>query len=159
MADSPLDAEIPQTTAPTRVYEGDGITVEWRADRCIHTANCLNELPDVFDTSARPWIDVTKADPGAIVDAVRACPTGALRYSSDALPPDDGTDEGVMIEAQPNGPLFVRGPVRVTDHEDLPITNEPRMALCRCGSSENKPFCDNTHKKIAWQEAGGSSQS
>jgi uncharacterized Fe-S cluster protein YjdI len=142
---------VPRTSAPARVYEGPGIHVEWRADRCIHTARCLGALPAVFDTSARPWINVDAATPSEIADAVQQCPTGALRYTGEGLPPDGGGTE-VSIEAQPNGPLFVRGPVSVTDHEDRPITEEPRMALCRCGASENKPFCDNTHKKINWQE-------
>ena len=144
------------TADPTRTYDGAGITVEWRAERCIHTANCLRALPDVFDTSARPWIDVSQAEADAIAAAVRTCPSGALRYRGDDLPPDDGAGEPVTIDAQPNGPLFVRGPVLVTDHKDEPIVEEPRLALCRCGGSENKPFCDNTHSRIGWQESGQS---
>jgi uncharacterized Fe-S cluster protein YjdI/CDGSH-type Zn-finger protein len=152
MAESPVEAGVPRTAAPTRKYEGDGITVEWRADRCIHTANCLRALPSVFDTSARPWIDVTGADAEAIADAARQCPTGALRYTGDGLPPDDGDGEPVSIEPQPDGPLYVTGSVSITDANDEPIADEPRVALCRCGASENKPFCDNTHKKLGWQE-------
>lgn len=151
MVDNPGQAGAPRTSAPTRVYEGAGITVEWRAERCIHTARCLQALPAVFDTSARPWIDVDGADPSETARAVQQCPTGALRYTGAGLPPDEG-DTQVSIEARPDGPLYVRGPVRVTDHEDEPITEEPRMALCRCGASENKPFCDNTHEEINWHE-------
>lgn len=145
----------PDDPTPARVYEGDGIAVEWRSERCIHTANCLRALPDVFDTDARPWIDVSGADPAAIATAVRRCPTGALRYSGPNLP-DDGTGEDptVTVEAQPGGPLFVRGPVTITDYEDTPLTTESRVALCRCGSSANKPFCDNTHRDIGWHERG-----
>lgn len=156
MAEDPAEAGVPRTSAPTRVYEGPGVTVQWRADRCIHTGLCLRALPQVFDTSARPWVDIDEADPAAIADAVRQCPSGALRYSGEGLPPDDGgtasADSRVSIEAQPDGPLYVRGPVRVTDHEDQPLTEEPRMALCRCGASENKPYCDNSHKEIHWKE-------
>jgi uncharacterized Fe-S cluster protein YjdI len=151
MAEHPGEGGVPRTSAPDRVYEGEDITVEWRADRCIHTANCLRALPAVFDTSARPWIDVGGAPPEAVAEAVRACPTGALRYSGAGLEPDDG-GATVSIEAQPDGPLFVRGPVTVTDHEDVVLTSEPRLALCRCGASENKPYCDNSHRHIAWHE-------
>ncbi|MEL7210586.1 MAG: (4Fe-4S)-binding protein [Actinomycetota bacterium] len=154
MTDDPTAAGVPRTTAPDRVYEADGIAVEWRASRCIHTANCLRSLPSVFDTSARPWIDVSGATPEQIAEAVRTCPTGALRYEGEGLPPDDGGTE-VAIDAQPDGPLYVRGPVTVTDHEDRPLTAEPRLALCRCGASENKPYCDNSHKHVGWTEGGG----
>jgi CDGSH-type Zn-finger protein/uncharacterized Fe-S cluster protein YjdI len=137
--------------------------VEWRADRCIHTALCLRALPSVFDTSAQPWVDVDGAEPGAIAEAVRQCPTGALRYSGEGLPADDGgtatSNSRVSIEAQPDGPLYVRGPTLVTDHEDVPLATEPRMALCRCGASENKPYCDNSHQQIGWREGDRRRQS
>ena len=158
MVDHPGEAGAARTAAPTRSYVAAGITVEWRADRCIHTARCLQALPSVFDTAARPWVNVDGADPPSVAAAVRQCPTGALRYSGDGLPPDDGrtdaSDEPVTIEAQPAGPLFVRGPTTVTDHEDSTITVEPRIALCRCGASENKPFCDNSHREVGWREGG-----
>src|SRR4051812_49429704 len=41
----------------TREYEGDGITVEWYATRCIHSAKCVHALPRVFDPRRRPWVD------------------------------------------------------------------------------------------------------
>ena len=97
MTDHPGEAGVPRTSAPTRTYEGSGITVEWRADRCIHTALCLRALPSVFDTSAQPWVDVDGADPGAIAEAVRQCPTGALRYSGEGLPADDGGTARVAL--------------------------------------------------------------
>jgi hypothetical protein len=105
----------------------------------------------VFDASARPWIDLAGAAPEAVAEAVQQCPTGALRYSGEGLPPDDGGAR-VSIEAQPDGPLYVRGPTVVTDHEDALLTGEPRIALCRCGASENKPYCDNSHRHIGWRE-------
>jgi uncharacterized Fe-S cluster protein YjdI/CDGSH-type Zn-finger protein len=153
MVETPDEAGIPRTAAPDRTYEAEGITVEWRAARCIHTTHCLQSLPSVFDTSARPWVRLGGADPEAVAAAVRRCPTGALRYSGPDLPPDDG-GTAVSIDAQPDGPLYVRGPVTVTDHDDQLITEEPRMALCRCGASENKPYCDNSHRQIGWKEGG-----
>lgn len=153
MVDHPGEAGVPRTTAPTRTYEAPGISVQWRAARCIHTARCLQALPSVFDAAARPWIDIGGAEPGAIAEAVRQCPTGALRYTGEGLPPDDGGTT-VSIEAQPDGPLYVRGPVTVTDHEDVELATEPRLALCRCGASENKPYCDNSHRHIGWAEGG-----
>jgi CDGSH-type Zn-finger protein len=51
-----------------------------------------------------------------------------------------------------DGPLWVRGGVRITgsDGRDYEVRN--RATLCRCGASSNKPFCDGTHKKIGFRD-------
>ena len=59
---------------------------------------------------------------------------------------EEGTDE-TLVEARPNGPLFLRGRIRIEDADGNPIREDTRVALCRCGGSANKPFCDGTHKK------------
>jgi CDGSH-type Zn-finger protein len=58
---------------------------------------------------------------------------------------------GNMCSIQPsdNGPLLVRGPVHLVDPEGNEYKIKARnIALCRCGASENKPFCDGSHSKI-----------
>lgn len=59
----------------------------------------------------------------------------------------------VTISVRENGPLKVTGPVLIVDAEgvafELPLGKA--VALCRCGHSGNKPFCDATHKKIAFE--------
>jgi CDGSH-type Zn-finger protein len=55
----------------------------------------------------------------------------------------------IVIRCRPNGPLVIEGPVKVYDHlGNLFPTNpdKPVVALCRCGQSARKPFCDGTHK-------------
>jgi CDGSH-type Zn-finger protein len=59
----------------------------------------------------------------------------------------------VTIEMRKNGPLIVTGPVELKDAEGNQYPVEPRMALCRCGASTTKPFCDGTHSKIGFQAA------
>ena len=50
------------------------------------------------------------------------------------------------IKATQNGPYYVTGKVTFADHDGTPIkTPEGGMALCRCGASKNKPFCDGSH--------------
>src|SRR2546430_14402345 len=63
-----------------RTYETESIRVHWDSSRCIHTGICLRRLPAVFDTQARPWVDLGAADADAVADAVSHCPTGALRF-------------------------------------------------------------------------------
>ncbi len=61
---------------------------------------------------------------------------------------------GVTIRPSKNGPYIVEGPVELFDTERNSITvDKPRIALCRCGASSNKPFCDGTHSKIGFQAA------
>jgi CDGSH-type Zn-finger protein len=55
----------------------------------------------------------------------------------------------LVIRCRPNGPLVIEGPVTVVDHlgNPFPINpDKPLVALCRCGQSGKKPFCDGTHK-------------
>jgi CDGSH-type Zn-finger protein len=62
--------------------------------------------------------------------------------------------EEVTIQALDNGPYLVRGPVTITDAEGNQFrTNREPVALCRCGGSTTKPFCDGTHSKIGFQAA------
>lgn len=53
----------------------------------------------------------------------------------------------VVIKVRESGPYLVRGKVTLTDADGNPYTVEgPNVALCRCGGSQTKPFCDGTHK-------------
>jgi CDGSH-type Zn-finger protein len=62
----------------------------------------------------------------------------------------------VVIKARENGPYKVTGPVTVIDVDgnayDLSGKGEA-VALCRCGGSKTKPFCDGTHSRIGFQAA------
>jgi CDGSH-type Zn-finger protein len=58
------------------------------------------------------------------------------------------------IEARENGPLMVRGVTRMTGADGQPVDCKPVMALCRCGRSGNKPFCDGSHKEGFSDEKG-----
>jgi CDGSH-type Zn-finger protein len=60
----------------------------------------------------------------------------------------------VTIRLSKNGPYIVEGPVEIFDTEGNKITvDKPKIALCRCGASSNKPFCDGTHSQIGFQAA------
>ncbi|MFE4535257.1 (4Fe-4S)-binding protein [Streptomyces scopuliridis] len=63
-----------------KAYQGQSITVTFEARRCLHAAECVNGLPEVFDTAARPWIRPDGADAERLAEVVRRCPSGALQY-------------------------------------------------------------------------------
>jgi CDGSH-type Zn-finger protein len=64
--------------------------------------------------------------------------------------------EPVVIRCRENGPLVVHGAVKVIDHlgnEFTPPPGKDAIALCRCGQSKNKPFCDGSHRACGFQAA------
>jgi len=152
-AGAPPRPDEPNRAPPvTREYGTDRITVEWRAERCIHSANCIRALPRVFDPRRRPWVDVDAADADAIERAVLRCPTGALAFVRHDGAPQEAPDVTTTLTPIRNGPLYVRGDVEVRGLDGQPIRAGTRVALCRCGLARQIPFCDNTCRKEHWHE-------
>jgi len=67
-----------------------------------------------------------------------------------------GTRQGTIITPYRDGPLLVRGPVRIQDQDGGEIVVEREVvALCRCGKSRRRPLCDGTHKLIHFRAPSG----
>jgi CDGSH-type Zn-finger protein len=65
---------------------------------------------------------------------------------------DSPLDKPVTITAYQDGPYLIRGPFRLTDQNGGEIDLERRtIALCRCGRSRIRPFCDGTHRSIGFR--------
>jgi CDGSH-type Zn-finger protein/uncharacterized Fe-S cluster protein YjdI len=134
-----------------RTYETESIRVHWDSARCIHTGICLRRLPAVFDTSARPWVDLSGADADSVADTVAHCPTGALRYERLDGAEQEQAERPTVVLPIENGPLLLVGDLDVKTPEGEPIAHENRLTLCRCGMSRNQPFCDNSHRRRKWE--------
>jgi CDGSH-type Zn-finger protein len=66
-------------------------------------------------------------------------------------------DNEVIITPYRDGPLLVRGPVSFRDQDGVDIfVDRGTVALCRCGQSRMRPFCDGTHKAIDFRAPSGS---
>lgn len=148
--ESPEDAGTPCTKGAAKEYAGEQITVVWDPTLCIHTGACLRAAPDVFELGRRPWVRPDAANAEQVAAAIRKCPTSALRYRSPSAEPEL-PDGPTTVEVRTNGPLFVRGRVRVTTPRGGVVADLTRAALCRCGASANKPFCDNSHRRIEFR--------
>jgi len=64
--------------------------------------------------------------------------------------------EPLVIRLRENGPLLIQGVAKVVDHQGNEFTIPPgkdTIALCRCGQSKNKPFCDGSHKTCGFVAA------
>lgn len=135
-------------------YTSDAVDVTFDTPRCIHAAECVRGLPAVFDTSQRPWIQPANAGADAIVAIVERCPSGALHYARNDASAAEKPDARNVVTVRADGPLYVRGDVTIKSAAGDITATDMRMALCRCGHSQNKPFCDNSHKAAGFSDAG-----
>jgi hypothetical protein len=81
------------------------------------------------------------------------CPSGALTYRLTADGPDVEHDLPAGIAVTADGPYFVTGAIPLERSDGEPFEARPRMTLCRCGESSNKPLCDGTHKKTGFRDS------
>jgi uncharacterized Fe-S cluster protein YjdI len=113
-----------------RIYENGDIAVSWEPRLCIHVGACFRRLPQAFKPLERPWVDVNAASPDEIAATVMLCPTGALHFERRDSGPQEEVAAETTIEERPNGPLFVRGRVKVRC-QDGTVREDSRVALCR----------------------------
>jgi len=135
-------------------YTNGEITVVWNSPQCIHSANCLSGLPQVFNLSRTPWVNMQGAGSPEIISAVRNCPSGALSIKT---PHQEGAKKqmtDVKIKLVANGPLLVNGSCRIIDEQGKETAKDEQFSLCRCGGSSRKPFCDGTHRKNGFTSRG-----
>jgi len=137
------------------VYRNDRISVYWEPKLCIHVGNCFRGLPEVFKPRNRPWVHVDAASPDEIARVVMTCPTGALHFERHDGGPQEPEPEETVILPQTDGPLYVRGRVVIEGPGGRLIRKDTRLALCRCGHSGNKPFCDGSHWRVRFSASGG----
>lgn len=134
-------------------YEGRGGIVNYDAKRCIHAAECVHGLPAVFDSNAKPWVNPDGADAAAVAATVLRCPSGALQIEHPAgvAAPVPATNTATLTA---RGPTYLRGDLALMGQDDNVAMSDTRMALCRCGGSQNKPFCDRSHEKLGFADDG-----
>lgn len=144
-----------------RDYTNGEITVSWRPKKCIHATTCYVQLLEVFNPRKRPWIDMYGAPTQKIIEIVKKCPTEALtvRYNNETTtdsPIEQTTEEAVSqkpveIQIMKDGPIVVYGNIKLTDKEGKEYKTFSITSFCRCGSSNNMPYCDGTHRKVGWE--------
>jgi uncharacterized Fe-S cluster protein YjdI len=123
------DPSPEQERCPRRVYANEAIEVQWEPKLCIHVRNCVRGLPQVFNPDARPWVAVDAASADRVAETVLTCPTGTLHFRRLDGGPQEQAAEPASVEPRPNGPLFVRGRVRIVDPDGRLIREDTRVAL------------------------------
>ena len=136
-------------------YVGKSITIHDNRKICSHSAECVNNLPSVFKLNARPWINPDAAETKEeIVNTIKKCPSGALSYSVDDMEYRDQNDRMPMITVSKDGPYHINGGIDLIGDKIqwAEGASKEHYVLCRCGASNNKPFCDGMHRLINFKD-------
>jgi uncharacterized Fe-S cluster protein YjdI len=134
----------------SKTYSTNEITVRWQPKLCIHSKKCWQGLPNVFKPREQPWITLEGTETAEIIKQVDQCPSGALSYTLKNKIVDSNVSQN-KIEITSNGPILVHGKIELTHSDGRRESKEKVTALCRCGASANKPFCDGSHHKIGFK--------
>ena len=129
---------------------GKWATVRFDGRLCIHSRGCVLAEPEVFRANVQgPWIDPDGASAEELMRVAINCPSGAIRVTRH----DGGAQEGApkvnTITVRENGPLAI--------HAEIELAGErvaARATLCRCGQSNNKPYCDGSHVGAGFVSTG-----
>ena len=135
---------------PGKSYASETIEIHFDGKRCIHARKCVLTLPSVYQPGSKGgWIKPEGASAEEIAAMARTCPSGAITYTRRDGAPDEGSPPVNTVTVRENGPLEFRAQMQL-DGEEI----GPRAVLCRCGLSQNKPFCDGAHVKGKFQASG-----
>jgi hypothetical protein len=97
-------------------------------------------------------VTIEGADTDAIVEQIKRCPSGALSYyMNDEQVGKVEIENDTVVEVLANGPLIVYGNLTIKDAAGNEKKQHKVTAFCRCGGSQNKPFCDGSHAKIGFE--------
>jgi len=142
----------PQKPRKTVDYQGKDITIHDTPRVCAKVGYCTAGSPKVFESGRNPWIEPDAEPAEKVVETIRKCPSGALAYTVGGVFHDEYSSDTPEVEILKNGPLCVRGSIELESSEK-PVSTE-HYTLCRCGQSNNKPFCDSAHLKVGFKDEG-----
>jgi len=133
-------------------YVGQQITILDNRGTCAHSGFCTEHLASVFRLGKEPFVAPSGARLDDIIRTIRACPSGALSFAIGGREAREQVDQDrpPIIEVSKDGPYRVTGAVPLKNSRgDSARFNEgassEHYSLCRCGHSQNKPFCSGMH--------------
>jgi len=130
--------------------DGAKISVSFHGSRCIHSRHCVLDLPQVFVPNAvGAWIHPDQASAEAVAAVALSCPSGAIQYQRHDGVANESPPAVNTVRIRENGPLAL--------HAELTVGSDRstyRATLCRCGASNNKPYCDGTHRQANFVATG-----
>ena len=134
-------------------YQKGDLQIVWEPKKCIHAAICVERLPKVYQPNQKPWIDPEAASIEELKNQIDLCPSGALSYY---IKNENHTEKIKQMEkinavVKPNGPMIIQGDFTITHADGRVEEIEKMAAICRCGASGKKPFCDGAHARVGFK--------
>ena len=149
-AAAPRRAPAAYTPGAIEEARGEALVLRFEAKRCIHARHCVLGAPRVFLANVQgPWLYPDEMDAEGLVHIARSCPSGAITYRRLDGGPDEPVPDVNELRLRENGPYAVRADAELAGHGRL-----LRATLCRCGASQNKPFCDGSHNAARFTASG-----
>ncbi len=133
------------------VFPGDPITIYENVAICSHAGYCPSGKPDKW----RPKTENSGFTDEELIEKISKCPSGALSYArgtTEHRDPKAGRPPKIRIRK--DGPLEIEGGIELRNTKWAEGASREHYALCRCGTSRMKPFCDGTHDEV-WKHGGG----
>jgi CDGSH-type Zn-finger protein/uncharacterized Fe-S cluster protein YjdI len=132
------------------IVDGQKVRIRFDGARCIHARSCVLTQPKVFKANVEgPWIDPDAASPEELLAVAERCPSGAIRVERLDGGPDELPSGRNVVAVLENGPYAVRGDLQLGG-----ASAGTRATLCRCGASNNKPYCDGSHAAAGFAATG-----
>ncbi|MBG0859357.1 MAG: (4Fe-4S)-binding protein [Bacteroidales bacterium] len=168
--------ERDKSLSGNREYTNGEITVYWKPVACVHASYCYRELIEVFDPSSRPWVDMKGAPTARIIEVVNMCPTEALtwkwndeekntaidinqtnhiKFRRPELLKETGKNRGeepVSVKVMIDGPIVIKGSFTLVSKGNTKDIKQGLISICRCGASDQLPFCDGRHRKVGYTD-------
>ncbi|MBV8720413.1 MAG: CDGSH iron-sulfur domain-containing protein [Chloroflexi bacterium] len=156
------DARDPNRVADRRdTYPGVAVTIFDNRGICQHSGFCTDRLSLAFRTNQEPFVAPSGARMDELIRAVRNCPSGALSFAIDGREARDAVDwnsqRNPAVFVTNDGPYRITGAIPLIDPNATPVARNQGVslehyALCRCGHSQNKPFCSGMHWYIQFHD-------
>jgi CDGSH-type Zn-finger protein len=135
-----------------KTYQGAGVVVRDDRSICEHAGFCGNRLTNVWEMVSGSGTEDSSLR-SQMMAMIEHCPSGALTYRLSVNGPDVEPELPAGIAVTDDGPYFVTGGLPVERSDGKPFEPRPRVTLCRCGGSANKPLCDGSHKDIGFRDS------
>jgi CDGSH-type Zn-finger protein/truncated hemoglobin YjbI len=142
-------------------YIGQQVTILDNRGTCQHSGYCSDRLASVFRVDQEPFVAPSGGRMDEIIRAVRDCPSGALGYAIDGVEARDAVDHhgrrDPTVEVTKDGPYRIIGGIPLIDERGGDVArgadaSREHYALCRCGHSQNKPFCSGMHWYVDFKD-------
>jgi len=137
---------------PIETVKGKDVTIQFDASRCIHSRGCVLGHPEVYVPNVvGEWIHPDAASTEEVMRTGQNCPSGAIQvFRNDGTGSSNEPPVVNTLRVRENGPLAIEAELRIKGEPQA----APRATFCRCGQSQNKPFCDGSHTVAGFVATG-----